>query len=129
MVLLSCCKGVDLAGGRAVGGVGEQPELGGDQPVGADGFRVAVEEGVQDRGARVFEVGEGRGVVAAAQRRFDVVRDGRQRGGGRVGRKNSAPSVSRSIGLVTGFEVTVDRSLNTVLRPWEISGRSASYCC
>ncbi len=35
---------------------------------------------------------------------------------------SSAPSVSRSIGLVTGFEVPVDRSLNTVLRPWEMSG-------
>ncbi len=70
-------KGVDLAGGRAVGGVGEQPELRGNQSAGANGFRVAVEEGVQDRGGPVFEVGERRGVVAAAQRRFDVVRDGR----------------------------------------------------
>ena len=35
---------------------------------------------------------------------------------------SSAPSVSRAIGLVTGFEVPVDRSLNRVLRPCEMSG-------
>ena len=35
---------------------------------------------------------------------------------------SSAPSVSRAIGLVTGFEVPVDRSVKRVLKPWEISG-------
>jgi hypothetical protein len=35
---------------------------------------------------------------------------------------SSAPSVSSEIGSVTGFGVPVDRSLNTVLRPCEISG-------
>ena len=34
----------------------------------------------------------------------------------------SAPSVSSESGLVTGFEAPVERSLNTVLRPCEISG-------